>query len=172
MNGFRKIEPMALTSNVFEMLDRDWMLITAGDMLKHNTMTASWGMFGFLWRKPVVNIFIRPQRYTYNFVDESNHFSLSFFGTKYREALNICGTKSGRDIDKIKEANLTPIQTPNGTVSFLEARLIFDCVKLYSDDIVPNCFNDNQVPLSIYPQNDFHRFFIGEIVGCYERVAK
>lgn len=172
MNGFRKVDPMALAGNVFDMLDREWMLVTAGNMSRYNTMTASWGMFGFLWRKPVATIFIRPQRYTYNFVEENGAFTLSFFGTKCREALNICGTKSGRNIDKARETGLTPIGTPNGSVSFLEARLIIDCNKLYSDDIIPERFESNEIPESIYPQRDFHRFFIGEIAGCYERVAK
>ena len=152
------------------MLKDEWMLITAGCDNSFNTMTAAWGGFGILWNKPVVTIFIRPQRHTYQFTEEYNSFSLSFFGHgKYREALSFCGSKSGRDFDKPMETGLTPVLTPQNNIAFQQARLIFDCNTLYLDDIKPDCFKAKQLEGTIYPQKDYHRFYIAELVGCYEK---
>ena len=168
--NFNKVDPFALKENVFDMLQDEWMLITAGDIDNFNTMTAAWGSFGILWRKPIAVIYIRPQRFTFEFTENFNTFSLSFFGhNNYREALSFCGIKSGRDYDKVKETGLTPITTPNQNVAFEEARLVIDCRKLYADFIKPELFFDVALEQSIYPSSDHHRFYIGEILGCYER---
>lgn len=168
--NFISVDPFKLKENVFDMLQDEWMLITAGNKDSFNTMTAAWGSFGILWRKPIVVIYIRPQRYTFEFTEKHNTFSLSFFGhNNYRDALSICGTKSGRDIDKVIETGLTPITTPNNNIAFEEARLVFDCRKLYADFIKPELFFDVDLEQSIYPSSDHHRFYIGEILGCYEQ---
>lgn len=86
------------------------MLVTAGNAEKFNMMTASWGGLGFLWNRPVAFVFIRPQRYTFDFVERNEGFTLSFFGEEYRKVLQLCGTKSGREIDKVAETKLTPLQ--------------------------------------------------------------
>ena len=100
-----------IEENLFQMIGEDWMLITAGDPKteKYNTMTASWGGTGILWGKPVAFCFIRPQRYTYTFTEAGNHLTLSFFHGKKRDALKLCGSRSGRDCDKITLAGLTPV---------------------------------------------------------------
>ena len=105
------------------------MLITAGDEKKSNTMTASWGGLGIMWGKNVATAYIRPNRYTKEFVDREDYFTLAFFGEEHREALNLCGRVSGRDEDKIKEAGLTPYYV-DGTVAFEEAKMIFVCKKV------------------------------------------
>lgn len=172
LKNLQSISPFALKENVFDMLQDEWMLITAGDQGNFNTMTAAWGSFGILWRKPIAVIYVRPQRYTYKFTEEFDQFTLSFFGhNNCREALSFCGSKSGRDFDKPKETGLTAGITPQGNIAFQEARLVFDCRKLYADDIKPELFVDPKLDKSIYPTNDYHRFYIGEITGCYE-VAK
>ena len=106
------------------------MLITAGNEEKCNTMTASWGGVGIMWGKNAVTTYIRPQRYTKEFVDANDTFTISFFDESYRKALNICGSVSGRDKDKIKEAGLTPYFV-DGTAAFEEANLILVCKKMY-----------------------------------------
>lgn len=166
-SGFKQHDLFSLSENIFTLLDKDWMLITAGNNKDFNTMTASWGGFGILWRKPVATIYVRPQRFTYQFVEREEVFSLSFFGKGYRKALNICGTKSGRDCDKVSEAGITPVLTPGNSIAFQEARIILECKKLYADNIEPQLFIDGSIDGSIYPTKDYHRFYIAEITGCW-----
>jgi flavin reductase (DIM6/NTAB) family NADH-FMN oxidoreductase RutF len=142
------------------------MLITAGDKDHFNTMTAAWGGLGFLWKKPAATIFIRPQRYTYEFVEKYEDFTLSFFDKKYLDVLKICGTKSGRDIDKMKETGLNPLFTAAGNVYFEEASLVIECRKVYFDDIDPERFLDPSLN-KLYPVGDYHRMYIGFITSCW-----
>lgn len=169
LENFRSIDPFTLKENIFDMLNEEWMLITAGDSSSFNTMTASWGSFGVLWRKPISIIYVRPQRHTFQFTEKFNTYSLSFFGqNNFRKELSFCGSKSGRDFDKPKETGLTPAFLPTGSIAFQEARLIFDCRMMYADNIKPDNFIDMGVDQSVYPTKDYHRFYIGEIVGCFE----
>ena len=165
MEGYNIIKPEELNDNIFKLIGLDWMLITAGNKNAFNTMTASWGSMGVLWHKQVCFIFVRPQRYTYEFIEKNEFFTLSFFTEKYRKALNLCGSKSGRDIDKVAETGLTPEVSKNGSIYFSEARLIVECKKLYFQDIKPENFIDPQIEKN-YKSNDYHRMYIGEIISC------
>jgi flavin reductase (DIM6/NTAB) family NADH-FMN oxidoreductase RutF len=164
---FKEIEIKSLTGNVFQMLDNDWMLVTAGTKESFNLMTASWGTFGMLWNLPIAIAFIRPHRHTFNFISENSHFSLSFFNSKYRDILNFCGKHSGRAVDKVKETGLIPVFTDSGSISFEQAQLIIECRKIYTDDIKADKFIDKEIINTIYPTKDFHRMFIGEIIHCF-----
>ena len=137
--AFKEVKIEELSFNPFTKISKEWMLITAGDEEKHNTMTASWGGVGIMWGMNVATAYIRPQRYTKEFVDAEDMFTLSFFKEDYRKALNLCGSKSGRDCDKDKEAGLTPYYT-DGTTAYEEADLIFVCRKLYAQEMKPECF--------------------------------
>ena len=117
--------------DALNLIGKQWMLVTAGTSEKFNTMTASWGGLGWLWNKPVAFVFIRPERYTHGFIESSDRMTLSFYGEEYREALKICGTKSGRDIDKVAATELTPMELESGSMTFGEARLTLDCRKLF-----------------------------------------
>ncbi len=164
-NEFKRIPAKSITDNTFTLIDDDWMLITAGTPAEFNTMTASWGGLGILWNREVCFCFIRPQRYTYGFMEEENIFTLSFFNEKYRAALQLCGSKSGRDLDKINATGLTPLYLPDGGISFSEARLILKCKKVYTQDLDAQRFlapNINEH----YPAKDYHRLYIGEIMQC------
>ena len=121
---YDKLEASDLPDNVIQLIGKEWMLVTAGDESSYNTMTASWGGVGYIWERPSTFIFIRDTRYTYQFLQQHESFTLSFFNEKYRNALRICGTMSGRNTDKVKEAGLTPMETPSGLMSFEEARMI------------------------------------------------
>lgn len=167
MINFSETDLNMIDENVFKLIGSDWMLITAGTKESFNTMTASWGGLGVLWHKPVSYIFVRPQRYTYEFLEGNKSYSLSFFDEKYKKALSLCGTKSGRDIDKVKEAGLTPVVSDNGIVHFSEAKLVLECSKLYYQDIDPENFIDKSIN-EIY-NNDFHRMYIGEITGIIKK---
>lgn len=166
-NLFKKIEIKSLTDNLFKTTDEEWMLITAGDSIDFNTMTASWGTFGILWNKPIVICFIRPHRYTFNFVDKNELFTLSYFNSRYKNILSYCGTKSGRDVNKIKETGLIPIISENGGIAFEQARLIIECRKIYADHIKEDKFLQHDLIKKNYANKDFHKFFIGEISACY-----
>ena len=112
--AFKEVDIKSLNFNPFTKIGSEWMLITAGGESGCNTMTASWGGLGVLWGKNVATCYIRPQRYTKKFVDANDTFTLSFYGPEYKQALSICGSKSGRDCDKVKEAGLTPYFTDGG----------------------------------------------------------
>ena len=162
INKFTEISPSdARAENVFNMIGKQWMLITAKNNETVNTMTASWGTLGVLWGKPVAICYIRPQRYTFPIVESGNSLSLSFLGEEYRNALKLCGTLSGRDVDKFKASGLTVSQF-NETPFISEAETVLICKKLYADYLRENAFISEE-PLSHYPTKDFHKFYICEI---------
>lgn len=165
MNDFIKIKPEDISDNVFKLIGTDWMLISSGNKDKFNTMTASWGALGVLWKKPVAICFVRPQRYTFEFIDKHEYFSLSFFSEQYRHALNICGTLSGRDVNKVERAGLEPFFDANGCIYYDQASLVLCCKKLYGNFLNPAEILDPQIH-NLYPNNDYHKFYIGEIIDC------
>ena len=158
---FKSISPYELTLNPFEAIDRQWMLITAGNEDSCNTMTASWGGLGILWHKPVATAYIRPQRYTLGFVDREEYFSLCFFGGEQREALTLCGRVSGRDVDKIAQSGLT-LMHDKAAPYFAEAKTVLICRKLHRQMIDPEGFVDSTIEKE-YPAKDYHAMFIAEI---------
>ena len=166
---FEKIDPKALDQNVFSLIGDQWMLITAGTKDQCNTMTASWGGLGVLWGKPVATVYIRPQRYTLEFVEREDTFTLCFFGEEYRKALALCGSKSGRDMDKVKECGFT-VATAEGAPYFDEADLVLVCKKSYWQDMDPTHFLDGEIDSKWYPEKDYHRIFIGEILEVLRKV--
>jgi flavin reductase (DIM6/NTAB) family NADH-FMN oxidoreductase RutF len=159
----RQITPEELPDNAFKLVGSDWMLITAGSPDAYNTMTASWGGVGVLWGRSVSWCVVRPQRHTYQFMERADCFTLSFFGEDYREALQLCGSTSGRDTDKARAAGLTPVAGAlPGTTQFAEARLVIACRKIYVHDIDPAHFIDPSIGDN-YPGKDYHRMYVGEI---------
>ena len=169
MSTFKKIEPITLAENTFKLIGKDWMLITAGNLDNYNTMTASWGAFGVLWNKNTSTIYVRPTRYTYEFLEKNEYYSLSFFSEKYRSALNFCGANSGKDVEKAEKTGLTPLKGDFG-VFFGEARLVIECKKIFYTDLDPKKFLDKKIDLKNYPKKDYHRIYIGEILNCLSKV--
>ena len=160
------IEPSNLNENVFRLVGKEWMLITAGIPEQFNTMTASWGGLGVLWNRPVAFVFIRHERYTFKFIENDVPVTLSFLGEENREILKLCGTKSGRDIDKVKATGLEPVKTPEGGVTFRQSYITLDCRKLYADDIKKEKFTDISPLRQWYgdrPGGSFHRLYILDI---------
>ena len=163
-----KIDIKDLQGNAVSMFDDKWCLITAGNKDSYNTMTASWGAMGELWNKDVCFIFIRPQRYTLEFTEREEYFTLSFFGEEYKKALTFCGRNSGRDCDKAKETGLTSMEI-DGSMSFEESETVIVCKKLFYQDIDPEGFIDKAIDGVCYPEKDYHRMYVGEVVGCYKK---
>ena len=163
MKNFTEISPRDIKSNVFDLIADNWMLITAEKDGKTNTMTASWGGLGHLWHKDVAYIFIRPQRFTKEFVDSAENFSLTFFDSSYKEKLRYLGATSGRDEDKIAKAGLT-IAHDSSTPYFKESELAFICKKAYFQPFEESCFIDKSHIDKHYPEKDFHVLYIGEVL--------
>lgn len=160
---FTPIKPQDLDFNPFQTIGSDWMLITAGSGNKVNTMTASWGGAGVLWNKNVITCYIRPQRYTREFVDAQDYFSISVLPGQYRKQLAYLGTVSGRDEDKIANAGLT-VRSDAEAPYFEEADTVFICKKLYVGEIKPEGILSPELDAANYADKDYHLIYIGEIV--------
>ncbi|MCR5807797.1 MAG: flavin reductase family protein [Oscillospiraceae bacterium] len=160
----KKTDITKLSFDPFEKIGKEWMLVTSGNMNSFNTMTASWGFAGVMWGKNCAVTVIRHSRYTYEFMEKNEYFTLAFFDEKYRKALNVCGSISGRDTDKVKQADLTPVEI-DGNVSFKEASLVLVCRKLYAQDMdVQNIIPEHR---KWYDNDAVHKQYIGEIVSAY-----
>ena len=163
---FTEIKPEEISDNPIQLIGKDWMLITSGDSSKFNMMTASWGGIGNLWHEPVVFIFIRSSRHTYEFTEANSLFSLNFFSEDFRKVLNEMGKNSGRDIDKMNHAKLTDVEETIGkekVVYFQESKLVVIAEKLYHQDLKPENFVDKSIIKKNYKTADFHRMYVGKI---------
>lgn len=163
----KHVDVHEISENVFSLIGKQWMLITAGTAEHCNTMTASWGGLGVLWGAPAAICYIRPQRYTKEFVDREEYFTLSFFGEEWRKALSLCGSKSGREVDKVKECGFTVKTADCGAPYFEEASLVLVCRKRFAQEMDPNLMPDD-VKEKWYPEKDYHTMYIGEIVQALE----
>lgn len=163
-----------LNENFVETIGKEWMLVTAGDKEHFNTMTASWGGIGYLWNKPVVFVFIRPERYTFEFIEKSEYLTLSFLGEENKAIHKVCGSKSGREVDKVKETGLKPIATEKGNVLFEQGRLSLECRKLYITDLKEENFLDPSVYKQWYDaaHGGLHRMYVAEITNAWEGTSQ
>lgn len=161
-----KTELNTLGFDPFEKIGKEWMLITSGDMDNYNTMTASWGFAGVIWGHNSAEVVVRHSRYTYEFMEKNELFTLSFFGKEHHKALEICGSTSGRDTDKAAAAGLTPVAV-DGSVSFDEASLVLVCKKMYAADIEPDKIIEEEKHW--YKNDSIHRMYIGEIIAAYTK---
>ena len=164
---FVEIDPDKLEENPFRLIGKEWMLVTAGSKEDYNTMTASWGGLGFMWEKRIAFCMVRPTRYTYQFMERFDRYTLSFFDKKYKKALNYCGSHSGRDVDKAAGAGITPAGEGDA-VWFAEARLVLVCRKIFTGDVDPSRLLDRKIE-EFYPLKDYHRLYFGEIEAALVR---
>ncbi|MDR1774660.1 MAG: flavin reductase [Clostridioides sp.] len=162
MSSFKEIQVNEFDFNPFSAIGKEWMLITAKKGDKVNTMTASWGGVGVLWNKNVVFAFIRPQRFTKEFVDSSDSFSISFYDEKYRKELTYCGRTSGRDEDKIEKIGFKTLFSDD-VPYFEESNVTLICKKLYRQSMDPNSFLYEELKEKNYPENDYHAVYVAEI---------
>lgn len=169
MSTWKTIQPSECNWNVFDKIGKDWMLISAAKADGSvNTMTASWGGAGIMWGMPICFCGIRPQRYTFEFVEEAEFFTLSFFEEGHRDILNYCGSQSGRQEDKIVKAGLTLVKELD-VPAFEQAQMTLVCRKLYSDFLKKEGFCDASIPEKMYKAGDYHKLYFGEIVKIYTR---
>jgi len=161
----KKIDVSDLKMKPIDLWLNQWLVLCSGANDDFNAMTVAWGSLGGMWTKPFVQIVVRPCRYTYEFLEKYDTFTLNAFPKEYKKALNLLGTKSGRDSDKIKESGLTVmesdlVQAP----SFQEAELILECKKVYFQDMDPKNFLNKEIAKN-YPLKDYHRIYFGEILA-------
>lgn len=155
--------------NVFNELNNNWALVTAGGKEGFNPMTVSWGSFGVLWNKPVMILFVRPQRYTMEFINKNEKLTISFFGGNYKEELTKAGRMTGKGINKFETVGLTPVYDVDADIYYAkEAKYVFKLRKLYVGDINEDSFIDKSLIDANYPNKDFHKVIICEIFSYLE----
>ena len=153
---------MEFTTDIFSQFDKKWALLTAGNKDSFNTMTISWGGAGTLWSKPVVTTYVRTSRLTHDFMDREDYFTISFFPEEYKKTLAVLGSKSGRDMDKMKDSGLTP-KTVNNSMTFEEAEVTLVCRKLFKQRLEPANIIDPAAK-AFYDGDAEHDMYIGEVV--------
>ncbi|MBR5011502.1 MAG: flavin reductase [Clostridia bacterium] len=158
--AFREIKVKEIEENFIKNIADEWMLISAGNDSGYNMMTASWGFVGEMWGNDTVIAAVRPQRYTMEFIDKNDYFTLSFYGDK-KDIHKVCGSLSGRDVNKTEMTGLTPVFTDN-TVYFDEARLVLVCKKQYVAPLTESGFLDKEI-LDKWYNGDLHNMIFGKI---------
>ena len=158
---------MSFKTEPFKDFAQDWAILTAGEKSNFNSMTIGWGGMGTLWQKSVVTVYVKPIRYTHEFMEKYDYFSVSFYSKEFRKALGIMGSTSGRDTDKVKASGLTPVYA-NNTVSYKEAKTTIYLKKIYSQEM-----NEKTMPQEVidtyYETEAPHTIFIGEVVEIVEK---
>ena len=172
--AFKELDVKKLSLNPATIFGEDWPLLTAGTKEKgFNTMTIAWGHAGTLWltsenKNPSLVVYVRPQRYTKEFMDTNGIFSVSVLPSEFKETLAYLGKVSGRDEDKVSKRGLTPV-FDKGTTYFDESRLVFVCRKLYASPILEEGFYDAGLRDKVYPEKDYHTLYIGEITSVLSK---
>ncbi|MBP5185324.1 MAG: flavin reductase [Lachnospiraceae bacterium] len=153
---------MEFKTDILKVFDKQWALLTAGKQDSFNTMTISWGGLGTLWNKPVATVYVRTSRYTHDFMDSNDYFTVSFYPEEFKKQLGVLGSKSGRDMDKMNGSGLTPVAAGD-SVSFSEAEVTLVCKKLFRQELkVENM--PAEVAKAMYDGQAPHDMYIGEIV--------
>lgn len=153
---------MTFETDIFSQFDKKWALLTAGSIDNFNMMTISWGGFGTLWNKPVATVYVRTSRYTHDYMEDNDYFTISFYPDQYKEMLGVMGSKSGRDMDKMKDSGITATDA-SGSVTFEEAEVTVVCKKLFRQELaVENIPAD--LAERLYAGDAPHDMYIGEVV--------
>ena len=157
---------MNYSLDIFAQFDKKWALVTAGNEDSFNTMTISWGGMRTIWNKPVATVYVRTSRYTHEFIDNNDYFTVSFFPEDYKKILGVLGSKSGREMDKMHASGLTPVQVENG-ITFKEAETTFVCRKLCKQPIELRNMPEDVVN-SFYKADKPHDMYIGEVINIIQ----
>lgn len=163
------VDPKTLTPEIFQVFGTQNALLTAGDKDGCNTMTIGWCQLGRAWNLPVCTVYVRPERYTYQFMESHDYFTVSVLPQSEKKTMALCGTKSGRDVDKVRECGLTVAYGAGDAPFFDEAELVLVCRKLYVQDMDPACVLDGRVSAFYGEKGGWHRVYTGEVVEAYIR---
>lgn len=165
----KEIKATEIKENIVNLIKNDWMLITAGKAGNFNTMTANWGLMGELWFENMVEVVVRQQRYTKEFIDREGRFTLTFFPADFKKILTVMGTKSGRDIDKMHYAGLDAEELPSGQITFKGAKLVVECEVVYSDMLSEANFHDKALYEKCYGKipGGIHTRYYGRVLHVW-----
>ena len=164
------VDPKEFAPSLLPAFGRENALLAAGDKSGCNAMTIGWCQAGRLWSLPVCTVYVRPERYTYQFMEDQAYFTVSVLPKDMKNAMALCGTRSGRDMDKIKECGLTVRTGAGGAPFFEEAELVLVCRTLYAQDLEPACVlpaGEEKILPSYGAKGGWHRAYTGEIVEAY-----
>ena len=163
------VEPRELSPELLRAFGTRNALLTAGDRETCNTMTVGWCQAGRLWNLPVCTVYVRPERYTAQFMEEKDYFTVSVLPESEKKTMALCGARSGRDVDKIKECGLTLCHGAGDAPFFAEAEAVLVCRKLYVQDMDPACITAGQEKILPFygEKGGWHRICTGEIVEAY-----
>jgi flavin reductase (DIM6/NTAB) family NADH-FMN oxidoreductase RutF len=168
---FKQISPEEIGDNVFTLVGKVFPVITAGKEDHYNSMTASGGGFGMLFKKPTTWCLLKANRYTLEMIQKEQTYTMSYFPNEYKEQVLFLGSKSGRDSEKMKEVELTCVQTPSGDMSFKEARLIIECKLTQITTPNPNDFYTQQakdyINEAYKEESDYRKYVFGEITHVW-----
>ncbi len=167
MQELKQIAPAKLNVAPHQLFNSQWLLLAAGDFSidRWNAMTISWGSLGTMWGLPFAQVVVRPQRYTHEFMENFDSFTLSVFPRAYRAALEVMGSRSGRQGGKAQAAGITPVAAEQVAAPvFAEAELVLECRKLFVQRMTPDALRDERAR-RCYPQDDYHDVYFGEIVN-------
>ena len=160
---YREISMNELNENSVDLFNNRWALVTAGNENALNTMTVSWGAIGELWGNDMATLYIRPQRYTEEFLNKNDYLTVSFYPEEMKKRIHsVCGSKSGREVDKVKECDLTPVFNEKAPY-FDEAEIVLVCKKCAKSKFNPNDFIDSEIDEKWYPQKDYHYIYYAKI---------
>ena len=164
------VDPKSLTPEIFQVFGTQNALLTAGDKTQLNTMTIGWCQMGDLWNRNTCTVYVRPERYTYQFMENHNYFTVSVLPENCGDIMRLCGSKSGRDTDKIKECGLTLCYGTGDAPFFQEAEWVLVCRKLYVQDLSPECVKDADI-FKFYTSamGGWHRMYVGEVLEAYHK---
>ena len=169
-NGFKKIDVKEdFTENGFQWF-HDAELLAAGNKEKSNAMTIGWGGIGTLWGRTALTVYVAEKRYTKQFMDEADYFTVMTFDVKNSKVLRYMGTKSGRDGNKAEVLGLHTTYTANGTPYYTEATMVIECKIMYAAPFDPQYFKSD-VPKNMYSNfpSGLHTMYIGEVIGAWEK---
>ena len=153
---------MTFNTEIFSQFDKKWALLSAGEPDNFNTMTVSWGGLGTIWNRSVATVYVRLSRYTHEFMDKYDYFTVSFYPEDRKKTLAVLGSKSGRDMDKIHNSGLTSVSAGK-SVSFKEAEVTLVCRKLFCQRVELSNIPEDIVK-ACYSSGDPHDMYIGEVV--------
>lgn len=165
LEGYKNISADKIPGNIIRLLE-DAILITSGAGDQVNVMAASWGGLGRFWERPVAFSFLNPTRYSVTTMDQGDVYTISFYTQAYKDAIQYCGSHSGRDTDKIKGSGLTPIKTPSGAIAFSEAWMILECKKLLVQPISIDAVKDKETGKQ-WSKDGYHKMYIGEVLNVW-----
>lgn len=154
---------MEFNTEIFGLFKKRWGLVTVGDEKKFNTMTVSWGGLGTIWGRPVATVYVRTSRYTHEFMDNYEYFTVSFYPEDKKKILGVLGSKSGRDIDKMHDSGLTPVKAGE-SMTFKEAETTIVCKKLFKQRVELSNIPQDIVE-QYYSTDAPHDMYIGEVVA-------